>query len=91
VDPGADPAESQARLLDLPGIGPWTAAYIGLRALGDPDVFLPTDAGIRQALTRLGRPADPAAAAAVAERWRPWRSYALFHLWGTLRADEPRS
>ncbi len=90
VDPGADRAELHARLLDLPGIGPWTASYIGLRALGDPDVFLPTDIGVRHALTRLGLPADPDAAATLAKRWRPWRSYALFHLWGTLRS-EPRS
>jgi AraC family transcriptional regulator, regulatory protein of adaptative response / DNA-3-methyladenine glycosylase II len=87
VDPGADRAELRARLLDLPGIGPWTASYIGMR-LGDPDVFLPTDVGVRQALTRLGQPADPAAAALLAERWRPWRSYALFHLWGALGQPE---
>jgi AraC family transcriptional regulator of adaptative response / DNA-3-methyladenine glycosylase II len=87
VDPGADRAELHRLLLELPGVGPWTACYIALRALGDPDVFLPADAGVRQALTRLGLPADPAGAAALAERWRPWRSYALFHLWGTLRPD----
>ncbi len=49
-----------------------------------PDVFMPTDLGVRHALTRLGRPADPTAAAAAAQRWRPWRSYALQHLWGVL-------
>ena len=90
LDPGADRADLQARLLDLPGVGPWTAAYIRLRALGDPDVFLPTDAGVRHALARLGLPADPTAAAALADRWRPWRSYALLHLWGTLHSG-PRS
>jgi len=90
VDPGADRAELHRLLLELPGVGPWTASYVALRALGDPDVFLPADAGVRQALTRLGLPADPAAAAALAQRWRPWRSYALFHLWSTLQPD-PRS
>ena len=91
LDPGADRADLQARLLDLPGVGPWTAAYIRLRALGDPDVFLPTDAGVRHALARRGLPADPTAAAALADRWRPWRSYALLHLWGTLHSGTPHS
>ncbi|HEX3715052.1 MAG TPA: AlkA N-terminal domain-containing protein [Trebonia sp.] len=77
LDPGADREETTARLLALPGIGPWTAGYIGMRALSDPDVFLPTDAGVLRALARLG----PGRAA---ERWRPWRSYAMHHLWATL-------
>jgi AraC family transcriptional regulator of adaptative response / DNA-3-methyladenine glycosylase II len=77
VEPGADRPEVERRLLALPGIGPWTAGSIALRALGDPDVFLPTDGVVRVALATLGcQPAD-------AERWRPWRSYALHHLWGS--------
>jgi AraC family transcriptional regulator, regulatory protein of adaptative response / DNA-3-methyladenine glycosylase II len=84
IDPGADRAETVARLLELPGIGSWTASYVALRALGDPDVFLPTDVGVRHALAGLGVGTDPAAAAGLAERWRPWRSYALLHLWGSL-------
>jgi AraC family transcriptional regulator, regulatory protein of adaptative response / DNA-3-methyladenine glycosylase II len=84
LDPGADRAEVRQRLLDLPGIGPWTAAYVAMRAIGDPDVFLPTDVGVRHALTRLGADPDPRAAATLADRWRPWRSYALLHLWGSL-------
>jgi AraC family transcriptional regulator of adaptative response / DNA-3-methyladenine glycosylase II len=79
LDRSADRAEVRARLLALPGIGPWTADYIALRALGDPDVFLPTDVGVRNALTRLGQ--VPTDAVAMADRWRPWRSYALMHLW----------
>ena len=75
LDRSMDRDAVRARLLDLPGIGPWTAGYVALRALGDPDVFLPTDLGIRQAMARLGL--DPSAA----EDWRPWRSYALMHLW----------
>ena len=51
------------------------------RALGDPDVFLPTDLGARRALEALGLPAAPRAAEELAARWRPWRSYALHHLW----------
>jgi AraC family transcriptional regulator of adaptative response / DNA-3-methyladenine glycosylase II len=81
LDPGADREEAQRRLLTLPGIGPWTASYVAMRALGDPDAFLPTDLGVRRALARLGQPSDPASAAGLAERWRPWRAYAVQHLW----------
>ncbi len=78
LDRSADRAEVRSRLLALPGIGPWTADYIALRALGDPDILLPTDAGTRHALARLDVHAEPAG---LAERWRPWRSYAQIHLW----------
>lgn len=84
LDPGADRASTEAALLLLPGIGPWTAAYLALRALGDPDVFPSTDLGVRRALEALDQPADPASAARLAERWRPWRSYATHHLWASL-------
>jgi AraC family transcriptional regulator of adaptative response / DNA-3-methyladenine glycosylase II len=84
LHPGADRADAERRLLELPGVGPWTASYLALRALRDPDVFLPTDVGVRQALRRLDRPADPASAAALAGGWRPWRSYALLQLWHSL-------
>jgi AraC family transcriptional regulator, regulatory protein of adaptative response / DNA-3-methyladenine glycosylase II len=78
LDPGADREEVSARLQALPGIGPWTADYIRLRALGDPDVFLPTDLGVRRALDEIGATVDDT------HRWRPWRSYALHHLWSSL-------
>jgi AraC family transcriptional regulator of adaptative response / DNA-3-methyladenine glycosylase II len=81
LDAGADPAEVTSRLLAIPGVGAWTAAYVALRALGDPDVFLPGDVGVRHALARLGAPTSPSAALELAARWRPWRSYALMHLW----------
>jgi AraC family transcriptional regulator of adaptative response / DNA-3-methyladenine glycosylase II len=87
LDRGADRGHVRRDLLALPGIGPWTADYIALRALGHPDVFLPTDIGIRDALRRLGR--DPRDAAALAEHWRPWRSYAQLHLWQTLSTPRP--
>ena len=89
LDPGADREQADAQLQALPGIGPWTASYVRLRALGDPDAFLASDLGVRHALERLGQPGDPRAAAALAERWRPWRSYALMHLWSSLSAPAP--
>ncbi len=77
----ADPTSSVAALLALPGIGPWTADYLRMRVLGDPDAFLPSDLGVRRGLERLGAAGDPRSAAAAAQAWRPWRSYALMHLW----------
>jgi len=68
--PGAD--------RDAARTGPWTAGYVAMRALGDPDVWLPADVGVRHGLARIG--AEPERA----ERWRPWRSYALMHLWAVL-------
>ena len=88
LDGSADREELGARLLALPGIGPWTVASIRMRALGDPDVFLAGDLGVRYALRRLGRPEDPKAADALAGRWRPWRSYALQHLWALLNEGD---
>jgi AraC family transcriptional regulator, regulatory protein of adaptative response / DNA-3-methyladenine glycosylase II len=66
-------------LLALPGIGPWTVSYIEMRALRDPDAFMPTDLGVRRGLERLGQ--DPGAATELAEPWRPYRAYAMQHLW----------
>jgi AraC family transcriptional regulator of adaptative response / DNA-3-methyladenine glycosylase II len=79
----SDWAETRARLLALPGFGPWTADVIGMRALGDPDAFLPTDLGIRRAAQELGLPSTPAALTARAAVWRPWRAYAVQYLWAT--------
>ena len=79
LDRSADRADVRRALLAVPGIGPWTAGYVALRALGDPDVFLPTDVGVRNGLRALGE--DPARAETLGEAWRPWRSYALMHLW----------
>jgi AraC family transcriptional regulator of adaptative response / DNA-3-methyladenine glycosylase II len=84
VDPGVDRDELRTRLVAIPGIGAWTADYVALRALGDPDVFLASDLGVRRALDALGGPGDARGAEARAEAWRPWRSYALTHLWTTL-------
>jgi AraC family transcriptional regulator of adaptative response / DNA-3-methyladenine glycosylase II len=84
LDPGCDRDAAVAALLTVPGVGPWTAAYVAMRGLADPDVMLPTDLGVRHAFARLGLDDAPRHVAAVATRWRPWRSYALHHLWSTL-------
>ncbi len=84
LDAGSDRAETTAALQGLRGIGPWTAGYVAMRALGDPDVFLPSDLGVRHALDALGAESSPAAAAQRAEAWSPWRTYALHHLWASL-------
>lgn len=75
--------DAMARLGALPGIGPWTAGYIALRALGDPDALPAADLGLRRALARYfgGRRPTPREIAARAENWRPWRGYAVMHLW----------
>jgi AraC family transcriptional regulator of adaptative response / DNA-3-methyladenine glycosylase II len=79
LDPGADRAAARAALRAVPGLGPWTTGYVLMRALGDPDVLLATDLGVRRAARSLdldltgGRP-----------DWAPWRSYATHHLWAAL-------
>jgi len=84
LDPGADRAETYHKLLSLPGIGEWTAGYILMRALGDPDTFLAGDLGIRKAGARLGLGSSSRAMSEHAAAWRPWRTYATHQLWATL-------
>jgi AraC family transcriptional regulator of adaptative response / DNA-3-methyladenine glycosylase II len=86
LDAGADRNEARRKLVELPGIGPWTAEYVAMRALRDPDAFLASDLGVRRALERLGQDGSPQAAEAVSHHWRPYRAYALQHLWGMLAA-----
>jgi AraC family transcriptional regulator of adaptative response / DNA-3-methyladenine glycosylase II len=81
LGPEADRREIQDRLLALPGIGPWTASYIAMRGLHDSDAFLAGDLGVRHALDRLGQDSRPVAAEALSQAWRPYRAYALQHLW----------
>jgi AraC family transcriptional regulator, regulatory protein of adaptative response / DNA-3-methyladenine glycosylase II len=88
LDRSGDREEVRAAMLALPGIGPWTADYVAMRALGDPDVMLETDVGVRRACASLG--VEPGRVAQVARRWRPWRSYALMYLWN-LDVVEERS
>lgn len=78
LDGSAAVAETVERLTAVPGIGPWTAAYVAMRALRDPDAFPERDLGLLRALDRLGVPA------ARADTWRPWRGYAAMYLWTSL-------
>ncbi|GAA1348587.1 AlkA N-terminal domain-containing protein [Catellatospora bangladeshensis] len=80
---GADWAKARADLAALPGFGPWTVEVIAMRALGDPDAFLPGDLGVRAAARALGLPDTPGALVRRARVWRPWRAYAVQHLWAT--------
>ncbi|MFI6447075.1 DNA-3-methyladenine glycosylase 2 family protein [Kitasatospora sp. NPDC050543] len=86
LDGGVDREQAAAELLALPGIGPWTVGYLRMRALADPDVFLPSDVGVRHGLLRLGEAGDPDSAARLAQAWAPWRSYAVHHLWAAASA-----
>jgi AraC family transcriptional regulator of adaptative response / DNA-3-methyladenine glycosylase II len=71
----------------LPGIGPWTAAYVAMRALGAPDAFPDGDLALRRALGDV----TAREAVALAERWRPWRAYAAMHLWTSPAASGEKS
>jgi AraC family transcriptional regulator of adaptative response / DNA-3-methyladenine glycosylase II len=71
-------------LTALPGIGPWTAEYIAMRGLREPDAFPASDVALRRALATSSGPPNAAGAAAIAEPWRPWRAYAAMRLWTQL-------
>ena len=83
LDPGADRDEVRATLLAMPGIGAWTADYLRMRTMSDPDVLLASDLVVRRSAEDLG-------VELIGGRpdWAPWRSYATYHLWAHLVADE---
>jgi AraC family transcriptional regulator of adaptative response / DNA-3-methyladenine glycosylase II len=83
VDLAARPGVVRAMLLALPGIGPWTADTVLMRALGDADAFLPADLGIVLAARRLGLPDAPRALEARSRAWSPYRAHAVQYLWAT--------
>ena len=83
-DAGTERDEMRRRLLDIPGVGAWTASYVLMRAAADTDAFPAGDHGLLQAFARLGRPVDAGRATELAEPWRPWRAYAAQHLWASL-------
>ncbi len=82
--PEGDWDAARAGLQAIPGIGPWTVEIVAMRGLGDPDAFPASDLGVRIAAERLGLPGKPRELTAYAERWRPYRAYAVQHLWATL-------
>ena len=77
LEPESDVEATIASLIALPGIGAWTANYIAMRALRWPDAFLPGDLVVLKALGET----RPARARSRSETWRPWRAYAVIHLW----------
>ena len=90
LDAEADVERTLARLRALPGIGEWTAQYVAMRALGWPDAFPAADHGVLVAMALPGGRAAWASsrvAAARAEAWRPWRAYAVMHLWNSLEDE----
>lgn len=88
LDAGADHGEARRRLRELPGVGEWTVEYIAMRALRDPGAFPAADLGIRRALEGLGQDGSPPAATRISQRWRPYRAYAVQHLWSSLSAHQ---
>jgi AraC family transcriptional regulator of adaptative response / DNA-3-methyladenine glycosylase II len=84
---GSDWQRARAQLIELPGFGPWTVESIAMRALGDPDAFIAADLGVKLAARALGLPQSPAALNLASTAWRPWRAYAVQHLWAT--GDHP--
>ena len=88
LDRGTPRDDVRTAMLRLTGIGPWTADYVAMRVLAHPDVFLPTDIGVRNAITLLNQ--DPVDVLERTDDWRPWRSYALMHLWATLMPPTDR-
>ncbi|WAP59991.1 AlkA N-terminal domain-containing protein [Streptomyces sp. S465] len=80
LDAGAERDRTEKELLGLPGIGPWTAGYIRMRALSDPDVLLESDVAVRAGARGAGARLEDS------ESWRPWRSYAMHHLWHAARS-----
>jgi AraC family transcriptional regulator of adaptative response / DNA-3-methyladenine glycosylase II len=83
LDQGADREDARRRLAALPGIGSWTTEYVAMRALRDPDAFPANDLGVRRALERLGQDGRSGSAQRLSARWRPYRAYAVQHLWAS--------
>jgi AraC family transcriptional regulator, regulatory protein of adaptative response / DNA-3-methyladenine glycosylase II len=87
LGPASDWHQARAALAGLPGFGPWTIETIAMRALGDPDAFVPSDLGIRRAARDVGLPSTAVGLIRHAAAWRPWRAYAVQYLWAT--SDHP--
>jgi AraC family transcriptional regulator of adaptative response / DNA-3-methyladenine glycosylase II len=87
LEAGANPDAAIGRLVRLPGIGPWTAQYIAMRALRWPDAFPGEDIALRKTLGGV----TVVRAEALSQRWRPWRSYAVLHIWEGMREPKQNS
>jgi 3-methyladenine DNA glycosylase/8-oxoguanine DNA glycosylase len=83
-EPSDDPAAAIARLVEIPGVGQWTAQYVAMRALKAPDGFPASDLGLRKAVSTTGLLASPEEVEERSKPWQPWRAYAAMHLWATL-------
>lgn len=83
LTPGVDAAETIQKLKTIPGIGEWTAQYIAMRALAWPDAFPYTDLAVMKALGEKG----PKKLLEAGEKWRPWRAYAVMHLWSAVSTE----
>jgi AraC family transcriptional regulator of adaptative response / DNA-3-methyladenine glycosylase II len=90
LDPGRDRDELRRELDAIRGIGPWTTEYMAMRLLHDPDAFPSTDLGVLHGARSLGLPSDPRALTDHAQRWQPFRAYAVQHLWNALDPGETR-
>ena len=86
---GDDPHAQREALLAMPGIGPWTADYVRMRVVGDPDVFLPGDVAARAGAAAAGLPQKPAELDRWAAGTAPWRSYATAHFWRNVPPKRP--
>ncbi|MDQ6658983.1 MAG: DNA-3-methyladenine glycosylase 2 family protein [Actinomycetota bacterium] len=89
VDAGRRTADLTAELVARKGIGPWTAGYVAMRVLGDPDVLLTGDLIMRQGAAALGLPATPRELGSYGAGWSPFRSYAGLHLWRAAPVRRP--
>jgi AraC family transcriptional regulator of adaptative response / DNA-3-methyladenine glycosylase II len=81
LQPRRDLAEAVTQLRELAGIGEWTAQYIAMRAMGESDAFLASDVALQRKFAKYGRRPSASQLLARAESWRPWRAYAMLHLW----------
>ena len=85
LDFRAAPEKVKRQLGSIRGIGPWTVEYVGMRVLGDPDAFPSTDLGVVKAIRKMTSTSPDVAS--LAENWRPWRAYAVMHLWHLLAPE----
>jgi len=83
-EPSREPGAAIARLVEIPGVGEWTAQYVAMRALRDPDGFPASDLGLRRAVSNNGDLVSPKELEEQSRAWQPWRAYAAMHLWATL-------